>query len=329
MATFPDTPVDASTLFMVGSTTKAFTAAAMSFLVDDNDHYPDIQWDTPVSKIIRDDFVLEEDYFTTHVTIEDTLTHRAGMPRHDMSYGGHYNGHYVTSKDVVRSLRYLPLTAELRTKAQYCNMMYVVASHIIETLTGSWLGDVIRTRILEPLDMKSTYFSATAARKAPEHFAQGYYYVNGTYYEAPDMELYQVAGAGFIISNVLDYTKWIRAWIDQAPPISKAGHRALRTPRTLFTEFEDDSPWTGPFAYSLGWFNTVYKGHEVFWHTGGMEAFGALVVIMPDIRYGIVGFGNIAARSNSVEEILIWHLVEERLGIKEDQRYEWDKKYVH
>jgi len=326
MAIFPDTPVDASTLFMVGSTTKAFTAAAMSSIVDDNELYPGIQWDTPISKIIRDDFVLQDDYFTTHVTIEDALSHRSGMPRHDMSYGGHYDGHYVTSKDVVRSLRYLPLTAELRTKFQYCNMMYIVASYAIETLTGSWLGDVIRTRILGPLDMKSTYFSVTAARKAAEHVAQGYYFQNGSYYEVPDMKLHQASGAGFIVSNVLDYSKWIRAWMDQAPPISKAGHKSMRTPRTLSTEFGDDSAWTGPCAYSLGWFNGVYKGHEVYWHTGGMEAFGALVVILPKIRYGVVGFGNIAARSNSVEEVLIWHLIDERLGVKENDRYNWEKK---
>ncbi len=328
MATFPSTFADASTLFMVGSTTKAFTAAVMSLIVDDDDLYAGIQWDTPVSKIIRDDFVLEEDYFTTHITIEDILTHRSGMPRHDSSYGGHYDGHYVTSKDVVRSLRYLPLTAELRTKWQYCNMMYVVASYLIETLTGSWLGDVIRTRILEPLDMKSTYFSATEARKATEHFAQGYYYENGSYYEVPDMELDQVAGAAFIVSNVLDYAKWIRAWMDQAPPISKAGHKAIRTPRTLTTDFGNDSAWTGPVGYSLGWFNSVYKGHEVYWHTGGMESFGALVVILPKIRYSAVAFGNIAARSNSAAEALIWHLVDDRLGIKEKDRYDWDMKYV-
>lgn len=328
MATFPSTSADASTLYMVGSTTKAFTAAAMSLLVDDNETYAQVNWDTPVSQLIRDDFVLEDEYLTNHITIEDALSHRSGMPRHDMSYGGHYGGHYVTSKDVVRSLRYLPLTAELRTKWQYCNMMYVVVSYIIETLTGSWLGDVIRTRILEPLDMKSTYFSAATARKAPEHFAQGYYYYNGSYHEVPDMELHQVAGAGFIISNVLDYTKWIRAMIDSAPPISKAGHKAIRTPRALYTEFGDDSAFTGPMGYSLGWFTSVYKGYEFYMHTGGMEAYGALVVFFPKLRYGLVAFGNIGGRSNWAEDTLIWHLVGQKLKIPGQETFDWNKKYV-
>ena len=128
----------------------------MSLLVDDNEKYPEVQWNTPVSRLIRDDFVLEDEYATTHITIEDILSHRTGLPRHDFSYGHHYDGHKASPVDVVRTLRYLPLTAEPRTKYQYCNLMFVVASHVIESLTGTWLGDLVHDRIWKPLGMKST-----------------------------------------------------------------------------------------------------------------------------------------------------------------------------
>ena len=128
----------------------------MSLLVDDNGKYPEVQWRTPVSHLIRDDFVLEDEYATTHITIEDILSHRTGLPRHDFSYGGHSDGHKARVVDVVRSLRYLPLTAEPRTRFQYCNLMFVLASHIIESLTGRWLGDLVHEWIWKPLDMKST-----------------------------------------------------------------------------------------------------------------------------------------------------------------------------
>jgi CubicO group peptidase (beta-lactamase class C family) len=59
-------------------------------------------------------------------------------------------------KDTVRDLRYLALTAEPRTKFQYCNLMFVAASHVVESLTGQWLGEFLRQRIWEPLGMKST-----------------------------------------------------------------------------------------------------------------------------------------------------------------------------
>ena len=152
IASFPSTPVTPSTLFYCGSTSKAFTAAALSLLIDNSSSYSDIQWSTPISELIRDDFVLENEYATTHTTIEDALSHRSGLPRHDMSYGGTK----ATVKSTVRDLRYLALTAEPRTKFQYCNLMFVVASHVVETLTGAWLGDFLKERVWEPLGMKST-----------------------------------------------------------------------------------------------------------------------------------------------------------------------------
>jgi CubicO group peptidase (beta-lactamase class C family) len=128
----------------------------MSLLVDDNANFSNVQWETPIVKLVPDDFMLSDEYATNHITIEDALSHRSGLPRHDYSYGGHYDGKKPSLKGAVRALRHLPLTAEPRTKFQYCNQMYGVASHVIETLTGKWLGDVLKERIWGPLKMKST-----------------------------------------------------------------------------------------------------------------------------------------------------------------------------
>lgn len=73
----------------------------------------------------------------------------------------------------------------------------------------------------------------------------------------------------------------------------------------------------------------VYKGHEVIQHSGGMEAFGTNVIIFPALKYGIVSFANTAETSNAIEEILMWHLVDERLEIPKDERYDWSKQWVN
>jgi CubicO group peptidase (beta-lactamase class C family) len=87
-AQFPDIPVTPETMFYSASTTKAFVAAALSLLVDDDDNSSHVKWTTPISQLIPDDFVLEDDYSTRHVTFEDAATHRTGMPRHDFSDRG-------------------------------------------------------------------------------------------------------------------------------------------------------------------------------------------------------------------------------------------------
>lgn len=61
--------------------TKAFVSSAVSLLVDDED-LPGVQWTTPVSKLLRDDFVLSDPRYTEEVTVEDILSHRSGLPEY-------------------------------------------------------------------------------------------------------------------------------------------------------------------------------------------------------------------------------------------------------
>lgn len=96
--------------------------------------------------------MLADSWATSHVTLEDILSHRTGLPRHDLSYGGSQD----TLKDVVRSLRHLPMTAEPRAEYQYCNLMFMTASYVTEVLEEKWLGDVLKERIWAPLGMTST-----------------------------------------------------------------------------------------------------------------------------------------------------------------------------
>lgn len=53
-----------NTLFLTGSTTKSFVAAGLSLLIDNSSDYSNIQWETPVSQLLRDDFVLSDDLAT-------------------------------------------------------------------------------------------------------------------------------------------------------------------------------------------------------------------------------------------------------------------------
>lgn len=296
----------------------------MSTLVDDDDKYPHVHWDTPISELIRDDFVLENHYATTHTTIEDALSHRSGLPRHDTSYGGP-DGHKWTPKETVRHLRYLPITAEPRTKWQYCNLMFVVIAHVIETLTGSALQDIIRARILKPLNMESTYFSTEEARKAPEDFAQGYDYYDGAFHEVAEFWLPEVSGAGFIVSNVLDYSKWARSMMDASGPLSTAAYTELWTPRMLIGPSKEPTPYTGPNSYALGWETGVYNGYQFFQHGGGMDAYGASFILFPALRYGVVAFGNTASTSNWAEETVMSYLIDNKLGVPKEKRFDFKK----
>lgn len=335
IAEFPSTPVTPSTLFYAGSTTKAFTSAMMGMLVEDNDAYPQVQWDTPVSKLIRDDFVLSDEYATEHITIEDILSHRTGLPRHDASYGNKLSREEAV-REVVRKIRHLPLTAQPRTRFQYCNLMYIAASHVIETLTGEWLGDSLARRIWGPLDMKSTFFSLEDAKQAKDTLSHGYCYSkdSDTYEEVEWLGLNEVSGAGSVITNVLDYAKWARSLMTgKNSPLSNEVRRAIWEPRSLepveYTpEGEKALPFTGPTAYALGWFIGVYQGYRYIEHAGGTDAFAAELILIPDLQYSLVLLGNTADSIIACKR-LAFHLIDEKLGIPAEKRFDWERYYAN
>jgi hypothetical protein len=145
----------------------------------------------------------------------------------------------------------------------------------------------------------------------------------------PDFDLDVISGAGSVISNVLDYSKWLQALLNSFPsgPISKSSFDSLKTSRTIIdADDEAPSPYTGTYTYSLGWFTGVYKGYQFFEHGGGMAAYGAEVIFFPALNYGLVAFGNTAETSNFVENRLIWHLIDEKLGVPEEERFDWNKR---
>ena len=258
-----------------------------------------------------------------HITLEDAASHRTGMPRHDASYSENN-----TVRDVVRNLRHLPMTAPLRTKWQYCNMMFVVLSHVVETLTGMWLGDFLRQRIWAPLSMSSTYFALRDAEKAVstqgKTIARGYYWQNSSqrYVAEAWLDGPRETGDGAIISTVLDYAAYLRAMMDQAAPLSAAGHAALSTPRS-FADPVQRFRTVGPLTYGLGWELGTYRGEALIYHRGAVRGFGALMLYLPWRKWGVAMMANTMLTSNEVEEILLYALLDRVLRTPEQEKIDW------
>ena len=221
------------------------------------------------------------------------------------------------------------MTAEVRTTFQYCNMMFVTAAHIVETLTGDWLGNFLRDRIWDPLSMSSTYFSLSDVKKNAmttknETLAVGYYWNNSTkqyIYEEWTNDT-ESEGAGGVISNVLDYSKWLRTMIDKDLPISPKGHAALRAARS-FVNPTEALPNTGPTSYSLGWFISTYRGKTLIYHGGSEIAFGTLMLYMPWENWGLAVMGNTFITSNAAEQVLLYALMDDKLDTPLNERIDW------
>src|SRR5687767_4604631 len=63
-------PVDERTLFAIGSSSKAFTAAAVAMLVDEGK----LKWNDPAAKYLPG-FEMYDPYVTRELTVRDLLSH--------------------------------------------------------------------------------------------------------------------------------------------------------------------------------------------------------------------------------------------------------------
>lgn len=313
----PDEPVRPSTLFYAGSSTKSFTAAAASLLVDDNEKYPNITWTTPLSQLIREDFVLPDEYATAHVTLEDALSNRTGLAGHELTLGRR-----GTVRDVVRSMRHFYMSKEIRTAFQYSNAMFISVAHMIEVVTGEWLGDFLRKHIWEPLNMTSTFFSLDDARKYAASnenestlaVPYGWDETTSEVKEIPYCDAV-LSGAGAVISNVLDYAKYIRSMLRQSGPLSKAGYAALLQARSFCPQMLPQ--FNKQMVYTLGWMSGTYHGETVMLHPGGLEGMTATMIYLPDRDWGVVVFCN---GDGPGRETLAWHLMDEMLNVPQKDR---------
>ncbi|KAF6824029.1 penicillin-binding protein [Colletotrichum musicola] len=316
-ATFNSTPATPHTLYYTGSTTKSFTAAGISLLIDNATSYGgllDRGWQTPVSSILREDFVLSDDWATAHVTLEDALSHRTGYPRHDLAS-------QPTTREEVRSLRNLPMSAEPRQKFQYCNKMFGVAGYLIETLTGKWLGDFFKERLWAPMGMNETYFSLKDAEASPLDLATEYAYdaKRGKFIDVPHEPYSSEEGAGSVVSNVLDYAKYLRVMMDEEGPISKAGHRELKTPRTIEGA---TPPFLGPVLYSLGWSQAVFEGETAFFHGGVVTMFWSYMIMVPSRKLAVTVMSNTESR---LPYLVAYQVLYDRFGVPEEKRVDMNK----
>ena len=195
--------VTPDTLFPIGSCTKAFTAMSVGLLVDEGK----LNWDKPVQEYLPT-FKLQDTFASERMTPRDLLTHRSGLPRHDMMW-------YATNYDrqeIFNRLRYLEASRDFRYEFQYQNIMYMVAGLLVGEMVGTTWEKFIQTRIFDQLNMKNSNLSTTVTQNSP-NFATPYLYRGGQIKDIPffesDGEKATVGPAGNIVSCVSDMAKWL------------------------------------------------------------------------------------------------------------------------
>ena len=261
------TEIRDSSLFVLGSTTKAFTGLAIQMLSDDG--Y--INLDDNISNYIPWlQFLYHGE--KVDITIRQLLSHSSGIPYKTLYNlpSGDYEG--VIEKS-VKAIDGMELDFAPGTKYQYVNMNYTILAYLLEVITGKSYEAYIQENILLPLGMNNTYLYLDQAIKKDT-------FVNGsrTFFGCVMEYNAELEGAnrpaGGMITCTADLGKWIKAQMGEsgvADNLKKAIARTHDISQCAYT------PKNGDDYYLFGWH--ISADGEKIMHTGGIQNYGSCVMI--------------------------------------------------
>ncbi|MEZ5293640.1 MAG: serine hydrolase [Vicinamibacterales bacterium] len=290
-------PVDDRTLFAIGSTTKAMTAAAIGMLVDEGK----LRWDDRVVTHLPW-FALKDPYATRELRIRDLLTHRGGVPNTDALWYEQPR----SARQVIEGLREVDLETSMRSHFTYQNVMYATAGEVVAAVSGTPWAEFVRTRIFGPLGMTGTIATAATLDRQP-NVAQPHYEIDGKVEVIRNASVDSVAPAGAVWSSVHDMAQWSRlllaggvvtgAGTANTRLLSDAVVTELFTPQTMVGPdgFYPTARLTAPHwtTYGLGWFQEDYAGEKVDFHTGSIDGMVAIHGLIRERNLGVFVLANL------------------------------------
>ncbi|WP_299461401.1 serine hydrolase [uncultured Microscilla sp.] len=307
-------PVTNQTMFAIGSSSKAFTAASVCQLVDDGK----LELDKPVKKYLSD-FKMYDDYVTAHMTPRDLLCHRSGLPRHDLVW---YGSDYSREK-MYQNLHHLEPTMGFREGWQYQNLMFMTAGYLVGQVSGNSWEKAVARRIFKPLGMNSSNFSVEKMKDAGD-VALGYGEEKEKLKVLPYRNIDAVGPAGSINSNTNDMAKWLIMQLGKGKykgkeVVSAGMLKQMHSPASIVPG--NASKYSSHVSYGLGWFISTYRGQLLIDHGGNIDGFSAMVALMPGKKTGVVILTN---KNGTPITRIIRNKVLDRLAGLED--IDWSKK---
>lgn len=308
------TPVTENTLFAIGSSSKAFTAAAVCLLAGKEQ----LDLDEPI-KTYLPDFELQDEYSTKKMTPRDLLCHRSGLPRHDFVWYGSSK----SRKELFSVLRHLEPTASFRGQWQYQNLMFMSAGYLVEKVSGQSWEEYTKKQIFEPLEMHTANFSVEDSQKSKD-FALPYNEEEEQLKKMDFRNIDAIGPAGSINASVKEMANWIALQLNggtfKGKKIIPARFIAeMQKPQMVMPGNTTDE--TLYSSYGLGWMITPYRGHLVVHHGGNIDGFSAMVALLPKDSMGFVILTN--KNATPAAGILRNELADQLLGLED---IAWSKK---
>jgi CubicO group peptidase (beta-lactamase class C family) len=264
-------PLDAHTLFEIGSDTKTFTATVLADMV----LLGQVHLSDPVSAYLPGVHVGSKD--GRAITLLDLAEQRSGLPRmptnmDDMAGADPY-ADYGTA-DLYAFLNGYALTRAPGASYEYSNLGIGVLGQALANKAGTTYPALLKARVFEPLHMSETTV-ATVPPNDPVQLAVGH--ADGA--PVGSWHFQALAPAGGIRSNVIDMLKYLRCNMGQGP-----------LARACLLAHQPRADGESGHKIGLVWWTNPVSG--VVSHGGDTAGYHAFVAVSKDRQTGVVVMSN-------------------------------------
>lgn len=281
----PD-PVDADTLFLAASNTKAMTTLLLAKLVDEHK----LQWDQPVTEIYPS-FRLGNADTTRQVLVKHLLCACTGLPRQDFEWLFNYGA--ATPASSLASLGAMQPTTHFGEAYQYSNVMAAAAGYIASSVVnpGQELGAAydaaMRSKVFAPLGMSRTTFDFAKAMSGNFASPHGDDVDGKTILAGMDINysIVPMRPAGGMWTSARDLTNYLQ--MELALGVLADGTR-LVSQESLLERRKGQIQMGEDTAYGMGLVINTRDDIPVVHHGGSLFGYKSDMMFLPDHGVGVV-----------------------------------------
>ena len=282
-------PVDEHTLFEIGSITKAFTGILLAEMAGRGE----VRLDQPVAELLPAGTRMPSRN-GRQITLEQLAMQTSGLPRLPDNLRPADVDNPYADYSVPQLYEFLgrhQLRRDPGAQYEYSNLGVGLLGHALALRAGMSYEELLRERVLEPLEMGSTAITlddSLERRIAHGHTADGDV--------TPLWDIPTLAGAGALRSSMADMLRFLAANLQ--PPDSPPG-------RAIVASHEHRYRSNAALSLGLNWHRVFFRGDTLVFHNGGTGGFRTMLAWNPKRRVGAVLLAN-ASQDN---EDIVRHLL--------------------
>jgi CubicO group peptidase (beta-lactamase class C family) len=279
-------PVDADTLFIAASNTKALATLLLAKLADEGK----LGWDQPVTEIYPA-FKLGDPETTRQVLVKHLVCACTGLPRQDMEWIFEYERE--TPESAMRLLGTMQPTSKFGEVFQYSNLMAAAAGFIGGHLAdpkaelGAAFDRAMRKKLFDPLGMKTTTFDFARALRGNHATPHGDD-VDGRTLPAPmglNYSIVPVRPAGGVWTSARELTRYVQMELANG---KLPDGRRLVSEKNLLERRKPQVAMGEDATYGMGLMVDTEWGVPVVHHGGDMPGYHSEMFWFPENGVGAV-----------------------------------------